>query len=474
MLVCLAKNSFVRIFGDIGYIISQLTKQDKIYDINGKIFLQQITRKPKSIDEIVNDLMKIYTGADREELAGDFADFVNELETEGFVVSGMTEDEINAKMPSFSYSQHNRKTAPRTEFDTSPDAQATTEFLAKYFRNKPHLFSFQFELTSRCNERCRHCYLPGSRDFHDLETELVISILDQLAEMGTLKVTFSGGECLLHKDFIPILRHAREKDFSISILSNVTLLNNEIISAVKEANIDLLQASVYSMKPEEHDYITQVEGSHSRTIQSLERLIAANIPVQISCPTMRKTYSSYKSVLEWAYSHGIKGYTDYIMMARIDKSTDNLANRLTLDETKSLLEDIINYDIEYRTILDAGAEPAPLDPEEHVCGAGIDTMCVAADGEFYPCSGFQGYPLGNAHNLTVSEVWDNSEALKKLRAVKWRDFPKCMKCEAKPYCAMCMVRNLNETGSIFTVSKHFCDVAFINKRLVEEYRRAQR
>ncbi len=67
--------------------------------------------------------MKIYTGADREELAGDFADFVNELEAEGFVVSGMTEDEIDAKMPSFSYSQTDIKTAPRMEFDTSPDAQ---------------------------------------------------------------------------------------------------------------------------------------------------------------------------------------------------------------------------------------------------------------------------------------------------------------------------------------------------------------
>ena len=469
MLVCLTKDSFVRSFGDIGYITNQRTKQDRIFDINGKIFLQQLTRKPKDINEIIDALMKIYTGADREELAGDFAEFVNELEIESFVVSGMTEKEINAKMPSFSYSRQDRKTAPKTEIDTSPASEGTTDVLAQYFRDNPQIFSFQFELTSRCNERCRHCYLPGTRNFHDLETDLVIDILDQLKEMGTLKVTFSGGECLLHKDFIPILKHARENDFSISVLSNLTLLNDEIISALRDTNINLLQTSVYSMNPEEHDYITQLEGSHAKTIKGLERLIAADVPVQISCPTMRKTYESYQGVLEWAYKHGIKGYTDYIMMARTDKSTDNLANRLTLDETESLLRDIINYDIEYRTILDANPEPLPLNPDEHICGAGVDSMCIAANGEFYPCSGFQGYPLGNAHTQGVKEVWDNSEALKRLRAVKWRDFPKCMKCEAKNYCAMCMVRNLNETGSIFEVSQHFCDVAFINKRLVEEY-----
>lgn len=474
MLVCLANDSFVRSFGDIGYIVNQLTKQDRIFDINGNIFLQQLTRKPKSTDYIIDSLMKIYTGVNRQELAGDFAEFVNDLEYDGFIVSGITENEIAAKMLRFSYRQSDRKTAPLTDFDPSINAMATTEFLAQRFRNDPHLFSFQFELTSRCNERCRHCYLPGSRDFHDMETDLVMSILDQLAEMGTLKVTFSGGECLLHPDFIPILKHARENDFSISILSNITLLTDEIISALKDANIDLLQASVYSMNPQEHDYITQLPGSHAKTIQSLERLIAANVPVQISCPTMRKTYGSYKAVLEWAYSHGIKGYTDYIMMARIDQSTDNLANRLTLDETESLLRDIINYDIEYRTILDANPEPVTVNPDEHICGAGVDSMCVAANGEFYPCSGFQGWPLGNAHDLTVAEVWNDSEALKKLRAVKWKDFPQCITCEAKPYCAMCMVRNLNETGSIFEVSKHFCDVAFINKRLVEEYRKAGR
>ena len=159
------------------------------------------------------------------------------------------------------------------------------------------------------------------------------------------------------------------------------------------------------------------------------------------------------------------------MMARTDKTTDNLANRLTLDETEELLRDIISYDIEYRAVLDINPEPVPLNLDEHICGAGVDSMCVAANGEFYPCSGFQGYPLGNAHSYSVADVWNNSEALKKLRAVSWRDFPKCMRCEAKPYCSMCMVRNMNETGSIFEVSKHFCDVAFLNKKkLVEEYR----
>ena len=61
LLICLNKDSFIREFGmlgEIGYIANQLTKRDKIYDMNGRIFLQQITRQPKALETITNDLMK--------------------------------------------------------------------------------------------------------------------------------------------------------------------------------------------------------------------------------------------------------------------------------------------------------------------------------------------------------------------------------------------------------------------------------
>lgn len=57
MLLCLARDAFIRIFEDIGYIVNKLTRQDRIYDINGKVFLQQITRKPQNIDEIIKALV---------------------------------------------------------------------------------------------------------------------------------------------------------------------------------------------------------------------------------------------------------------------------------------------------------------------------------------------------------------------------------------------------------------------------------
>ena len=472
MLVCLARDSFVRSFGDVGYITNQLTRQDRVYDVNGRVFLERLGRRPKTVEAVVGELAGVYPFAGSEELERDFVEFAGGLEREGYVVSGRTEREVAAKMPAFSYTIADGKTRPRTEYDLQHPARSTADFFQSLFRKRPQIFSFQIELTSRCNERCRHCYLPGPRPLHDLETPLVMDVLDQLAEMGTLGLTLSGGECLLHRDFIPILRHARERDFSISVLSNVTLLTDELLEALRDANLNLLQVSVYSMDPSEHDWVTQLPGSHARTIQAIERLIAADVPVQISCPTMKKTYKSYPRVLEWAYEHRIKGYTDFIMMARTDHSTDNLDNRLSFEETEALLKGILDVDVEYKALLES-AEDFTVDEDlasQPVCGAGTDSMCMAANGDFYPCSGFQGYPLGNAYHQTVRDVWENSEAIQRLRAIRWSEFQQCLTCEAKPFCAMCMVRNFNETGDIFSVSRHFCDVAFLNKRLAEEYR----
>lgn len=477
MYFMLANNSFKRDYDRYIYIKDQRTKQDRMYDEHARLFAAQLLREPRAFDAAVDELLSRYTDVSRDVLAADFKEFIEDLAIDGFVVIGDSPEDVLLKMPRFTYDVPDVKTMPDTRIASSGDAQSDTsltEKLTAHFANTPRIMHFQFELTSRCNEKCRHCYLPGGRETHDMDASLAIDILDQLAEHGTLGVTFSGGECLLHKDFIKILQHARKRDFTISILSNVTLLNDEIIAALKEANINQLQASVYSMDPDEHDWVTQVPGSLKKTLASLETLIANDVPVQVSCPTMRKTYKSYKAVLDWAYAHKSKGYTDYIMMARIDNSVDNLANRMTLDETEELLRDIVHHDIEYRMSLEHDPEkPITVDPErfkQPVCGAGRDSMCVSAAGIFYPCSGFQNYPLGDAKTQRVEEVWNGSPAIKKLRAITWHDFPKCMTCEAKPFCSMCMVRNMNETGDIFCVPHHFCDVAFLNKRLAEEYR----
>lgn len=474
-LVRQCKDTFIRKFGDAGYINNQLTKHDRVYNDAGGAFLDNISREPKTVEDIVKNLHQFFIGVSEETIRQDFIEFITDLEKDKFVVTGDSEEELKKKEPFFSYQMENPKTIVFNflQQDKHSKLMDTQEFFYEKFRENPAIFSAQIELTSRCNERCVHCYIPHESKNMDIEKTLAIDVLDQLKELGTLGLTLSGGELFLHKNIAEILHHARKNDFSISVLSNITLLNDDLIRVLKDINISQIQVSVYSMKDEEHDAITQLKGSHAKTMENMERLLAADIPAQISCPVMKINKNSYKDVLRWAYDHKIKAYSDFIMMAKTNFDCTNLDNRINMQEVGSLIRDMLKVDEDYRTLLDI--EPKSKDMEKYakqpVCGVGMDNICMTADGNFYPCSGWQGYVLGNAYKQQIKDIWEHSERIKYLRTITNASFPQCMKCDARDYCAMCMVRNFNESsGDMFKINRHFCNVAFLNKRLVEEYK----
>ena len=108
--------------------------------------------------------------------------------------------------------------------------------------------------------------------------------------------------------------------------------------------------------------------------------------------------------------------------------------------------------------------------KQPLCGAGINDCCITENGDVYPCAGWQAMVVGNVYTQPLNEIWSNSEKLSEIRKVTQGDFPQCLECEARNFCAMCLVRNFNESnGDMFKINKHFCDVAFLNKRVVEEY-----
>ena len=443
--------------------------------------MKQISRTPKNIDSIVASLIQEFEGVSEHELNKDFLEFVKSLEECHFVVTGETIDELDNKDLDFTYSIDNPKTlidnySQQTK-EIVPDN--TQDFFLEEVQGRPLISALQFELSSRCNERCIHCYIPNGKKNagFDMPTKKVKSLIDEFAEMGGIHVTLSGGEALLHKDLLEICCYCREKDLKISILSNLISLKDNQIPELKALNLSLIQTSLYSMNPDIHDRITLVKGSFKKTKSAIEKLVEANIPVQISCPLMKANKDGYKEVLEYAKKLKIKAQTDYIMMAQANLDTSNLTNRLSLEETEKVLKDIIEYDLDYKfnTLMQKPySDELKFDKErfsrQPLCGVGYDNCCITVNGDVYPCAGWQEYVLGNVYQQSLKEIWENSVKIKELRKITQASFPQCLDCEAFDYCNRCLVRNYNESnGDMFAIPKHFCDVAFLNMRLVREY-----
>ena len=469
-------DTFIRQYDDIGYITSKSDFGDRVVDDSGAVFLAALSRKGQSLDALTEKISRAFTGVDIETLKNDAREFYAMLEEDGFIVSGESEEELSRKDTRFSYSQLQPKTV---KYDFTPNIlrapKSSQEFLDEHFKENPRLTSFQIEFTSRCNERCVHCYIPHENKILDIEPAFFYDILDQCRDMDILNLTLSGGEPMLHPNFLDFLKKAQRYDFSINILSNLTLLNDEIVAELKANRLSSVQVSLYSLNPKTHDSITALPGSYEKTLSSIMKLIDNDIPLQISCPTMKRNRDDFIDLLKWGKEHKVRVTTDYLMMARYDGTTDNLENRLSIEDTGIIFNDILNYDTEYQSQIAKAAFNEEIDRQtdnDHLCGVGVSAICMVANGNVYPCAGWQNYVCGNLREQSLKDIWENSPQIQYLRGLRRKDFPECLSCPEKAFCAMCMVRNANEDpdGNPLKINRHFCKVAALNRKIALDWK----
>ena len=94
---------------------------------------------------------------------------------------------------------------------------------------RPYIVSWN--LTYRCNLACEHCYLDaGGRpllddaafaDRSELSTEQCFRVVDEIAAFAPETVTIlTGGEPLLRRDILEIVRHAAGKGLWVVVGTN--------------------------------------------------------------------------------------------------------------------------------------------------------------------------------------------------------------------------------------------------------------
>lgn len=102
----------------------------------------------------------------------------------------------------------------------------------------------------RCNLSCAYCNEYDSVSA-PVPTETMFRRVDKLASLGTLAITISGGEPLLHPDLEAIIRRIRQHGILTGLITNGYLLTQERILKLNEAGLEYLQISIDNVNPDD-------------------------------------------------------------------------------------------------------------------------------------------------------------------------------------------------------------------------------
>ena len=470
----LKRDTFFRNYDDIGYIVNINNNSDIVVNGSGAVFLSLLSGKSQSLKELSNIALDKFVNVSLIELQNDMKDFYDRFYFEDFLIRGETEKECD-NLEKISISNATIK----NQFNSyeMQNNIGTQEFLEKYFAKNPHLLNFQIELTSKCNERCIHCYIPHEDKLYNIDDNLYFQTIKQLKDIGIISISLSGGEPMLHPNFLEFLKYAQDSDFYVKVFTNLTLLNEEIIKLMQN-NRTSVYVSLYSMNEVNHDAITQMKGSFNKTKSNILKLIENNIPVYINCPIMDYNKNDYNEVYKWAKDLNLEVRVDYDIMARCDYTTDNLKHRLKVEEMGEIVHTILDNDENSKKQIASSSEfPSKSDAdinfnsERRLCGACITCCCIDAKGNVYPCTGWN-YNCGNLNETSLKDIWEKSPQMLYIRSLNRKDFKECVDCKNIDYCFMCMAKNANEskTGNPLEINNHFCDVARMNRQVIENWR----
>ncbi len=129
-----------------------------------------------------------------------------------------------------------------------------------------------------CNQDCIFCATDGqegAKEHGDLSTEEVINRLNESEIVYGSNVTYNGGEPMIRKDILYLIRYASDKGAKVSIMSNGTRFHdfNFALQAV-EAGLRRIAVPIHGHNAKLHDSLTQRKGSFDKTVRGIKNLFS--------------------------------------------------------------------------------------------------------------------------------------------------------------------------------------------------------
>jgi radical SAM protein with 4Fe4S-binding SPASM domain len=335
-------------------------------------------------------------------------------------------------------------------------------------------FSFDLELTARCNNNCRHCYinLPAN-DARARERELTLAEIDRIAgqavDLGALWCLLTGGEPLLRRDFADIYLLLKKKGLLVSVFTNACLVTETHVRLFQMYPPRDIEATVYGATEQTYERVTRRPGSYKAFRRGLDLLIQGGVKVRLKAMAIRSNVNDMAAIAHLSRSLTKDFYRfDPLLHLRYDgdmaRNGEIISERLSPEEIAAVEQS----DPERADALEkACGQLSSCDPSgqgcTHLfhCGAGVDAFSVGYDGAFRLCASLNRPDCtANLRQVSLKDAWEN--LVPRVRALESdnQDFREhCRVCPLVNLCLWCPANAFMEVGRMDGRSEYFCQVA---------------
>ncbi len=318
-----------------------------------------------------------------------------------------------------------------------------------------------WNVTSRCNLSCRHCYAAASASSGDeLGFEEGKKMIDDLSKFGCPVLMFSGGEPMLRPDLPELVAYAVSKGLRAVVSTNGTLIDFVTAEKLKKTGISYVGISIDGIQ-EVHDKFRGCRGAFDEAVDGITACMGAGLKVGLRFTVCRENLGEIPGIFKFLRDKRIPRICIYHLVYT-GRGAELAKADLDHSQTRALMDTIIN---ETKKLYDDGLKTEVLTVDNHCDGpylymrmvregnpkaaevlellsmnggnsSGLGVACISWDGRVHPDQFWRNKVLGNVLEKPFSEIWtDKGNALlMKLKEKKKHVSGRCATCRFLDIC----------------------------------------
>ena len=290
----------------------------------------------------------------------------------------------------------------------------------------------EFEITAHCNFNCEMCYVVDQQA-EELSTETWLNIFKEAVEAGLMFALLTGGEIFQRKDFTTLYTALYDLGVKITLFTNGTLINEDILTVLKNRPPEFIAITLYGASDQTYQDITKNPKGFTQVKQAIKRIKEAELNLIVRTIPLKAIYQDLDALIDYVKSESL--YLNYLRYIGPTRSlcTSALSMRLSPEE-------LLLFEQRIQSAFGKESESTLTTSTKHAtCAALRSAYFINFQGEMQPCA----LAYTPKQSILKRPLKETFEALSKQYRSLER-YQGCLDCSYKDDCFQCYARRLLE------------------------------